>query len=848
MCSLNKEKVLFMAVFLFSFLVFNQYYPLTLFMPDAFKNPVENASGAMYRPMKDEEIFPEGLFSYWSGNSRNLFSKVQEKKKLPPVALDLPVISLPSRIMLSPVPGTASCFWQPFVSQNLTALAADQVTMSGENLERYLVVKEGKEMSALAQKAKGMVRMQDTIFMKDGKRFRGKIISENAQEILLSILENKATQNFVIPAARILKVEKQIQLDEVYQQLWQELDAKDSRGFLELAQSCEENALYEVAQDYFQKIVKSFPTWAEGYLGFASFLRRRLDIDKALHIYALAKENGIHQESITIGMAEIAFSIGLKEKACKMLLPLREFPSIIKGIEYSFATKQYQTVETLIAKARTLGLDAEQKKTLLYWDAMLSMCRGNIEKCLSLCEECAEPVSAEMDNLKGAALYLQGKLGDSARSLTKAIEKRNVWALYNLSLVYFAGGASSQAAGILKRILDTPEIIEDPSTVKATLAYVNFFSDPEKNYGLSSQMLKEAQIHNPQNPLPYYLLGEIGKTQADQQEVAFQSYQRALSLDFQITPALISLGVLSVQSNNLSDSIRYFQEASFRNMPGPWKANVHSYIALVYAHSEEFVKAQEQISLAYKIEENHIFSLQISAWISNKKGAVSEAISTLEILLGKMPKNEYALRAKEAIEENQGLFLWSDQFQREDSEKIRRQWQEIEQDGIDIALREGKAVFSGSNIKGNVPAFLLRSTESHSFISIKADISNSESNMAYTGILYGNIEGDCLYFGKNSQNQLVYAKTKQGTPLKWQSILDKDQPVLMPEKAWNNLQIMRSRKEKNALSLVLDGKILVNIPWDKEKPGKKDIGFFGLHEANISWQLSIDNIQLVEKQ
>ena len=818
------------------------------FVPDAFKNPSANVASGHYRYMKDEEIFVDTFFSYWSATARDPFAEKKEKKKLPPASLEIPQISFPLKIMLPPVPGTSSSFWQPFIPMSAAPLEADMVTLVAENLEKYLLLKEEKETLSLSQKIKAMVRPQDSIFMKDGKKFKGNIIAENNQEIVLSCSENKAIQNLVFPLSRILKIERKMNLEEAYIFLWKGLDSRDSKGFLELAQSAEENNLPEISQDFFQKFLQAFPSLSEGYLAYASFLRKRLDLDQAYHVYCLAQKNGISQESIIVGMAEIAFSLGLKEKALRLLLPLREFSSLIKAVEFAFALKEETTVENILAKIRSLPLNVEQKKILLYWDALLALYKGNIEKSLSFCEEAAEGISPELSAIQGNALYLQGKPKDACLSLKKAIEKRNVYALYNLSLVYFMGEAYIQATGILKKLLDTPEIQEDPSTVKATIAYISFISNPEENYAQALQLLKEAQINNPENPLPFYLAGEIHKGKKESQEIACQNYQKALALDFQLTPALLSLGILSIQNSNLSDAIRYFQEALFRPLPSSLRADVHAYLSIVYAENEEFLQAQEHIDKAFKIQENHILALQLSAWIANKKGAISEALSHLDHLLAKNPKDEYALKAKEEITENEGLFLWEEQFQREDGEKIRRQWQEIEQDGIDIALREEKAVFSGTNIRGNVSAFLLRSHDFQTFVSIKADLFSKEASAASTGILYGNTEGDCLYFGKNAQNQIVYGKSKQGALPKWQNILDKDQPVLYPETGMANFQIQRTRKEKNTYSLLMDGKLLAKIVWEKEKPGKKDIGFFGFSESHLPWKLEIDNVQIIEKQ
>ncbi len=845
MCAINKEKILFLLILFFSIFVFKEYYPMTFFTPDAFKNPPGKVSSGHYRPMSDEEIFPGAFHTYWSGNSRNPFVKIQEKKKLPPASLELPKIVLPSKILLPPVPCPASSFWQPIGQINFSPLETDLVTLGTENLDRYLASKEEKIISPFSLKIKSLVKPQDTIFMKDGKRYKGKILSENSQEILLTTGESKASQNLLLPVSRILKIEKQISLEQVYQQSWKDLEEKDSKGFLSLAQSCEENGLPDLAQDFFQKVIRSFPSWDEAYLSYASFLRRRLDWDQAYQVYSLAKENGISQEAITMGMAEIIFAIGLKEKALRLLLPLRDFPSIVKALEFSFALKQEQTIESLLVKARALPLDQSQKKILLYWEALFALYKGDMETCLAYCKEYPEPLTPELENVKGISFYLQGKLGDACRSFTKAIEKRNVWAFYNLSLVYFMGGAYPQATGILKKILDIPEIVEDPSSVKAVLAYITFFSEPEKNYIIASQLLKEGQINNPQNPIPFYLLGEISRTQSSQQEVAIQNYQKALELDFQLHPALVALGVLSIQNNNLSDAIRYFQELLLRPLPSFLKADIHAYIALAYTANEEFLKAQEHIAQAYKMQENHTLALQISAWIANKRSFIPEALASLEVLLTKNPRDDYALKAKEEILENQGLFLWEEEFQREDSEKIRRQWQEVEQDGIDISLREQKAIFSGRSIRGNIPSFLLRSVDTQTFVALNADIF-SEANMVYTGIIYGNLEGDCLYFGKNPQNQVVYAKAKPNSLIKWQNALENEKPVLWTE-THSTVQLLRMRNEKNTYAFLLNGKILAKVIFEKEKPGKKDIGFFAFSETNLFWQLSIDNVKIIEK-
>ena len=121
------------------------------------------------------------------------------------------------------------------------------------------------------------------------------------------------------------------------------------------------------------------------------------------------------------------------------------------------------------------------------------------------------------------------------------------------------------------------------------------------------------------------------------------------------------------------------------------------------------------------------------------------------------------LTPRTQIAYNDGLVVWQDSFSRPNRDRIRRRWEEFEQDGIEIFVRQHQVVFAGQNIVGHIHGSLLRSIRPETFVAISADFFTGEkTDQAYSGILLTTSaypKGPALYFAKTPGNVLAYALT-----------------------------------------------------------------------------------------
>ncbi|MHC4473522.1 MAG: hypothetical protein ACYS99_21475, partial [Planctomycetota bacterium] len=105
----------------------------------------------------------------------------------------------------------------------------------------------------------GAPAIGDTIYLKNGAKFEGKLVKETATEVIFKV-KGMGTQTF--KKKDVLKVEKGESAFDVYEKRRKAIKPDDSNGLFELGAWCEENALRKEARACYRAAMKADPDHA----------------------------------------------------------------------------------------------------------------------------------------------------------------------------------------------------------------------------------------------------------------------------------------------------------------------------------------------------------------------------------------------------------------------------------------------------------------------------------------------------------------------------------------------------------------------------------------------------------
>jgi len=792
-------------------------------------------------PMQDATLGQADYSIHWekpvSGSwqvKRSLFRPISEKKKVPPPTLELPKIEINAVLWIPPIPRPASMYWHQYPLHRIDPLPPDLAL----NLPQLTELSAQEPLSILANDIKANMRDQDLLILADGSQYQGKIISEAGNEIMLATTKGLNAQNLTFPKDRILRIHRRISLTEILQNRLSKVQ-HDPQQWATLLEAGAELELDDLVKPSYAQLLEKFPKSAEAYHSYARYLASRLDWEGACQVYLNTQQKGISSDALKLSEAELFARLGLPQRAIAILSTIAKPNAWIRGLEIAGSISDWNQVGEFLDRLQKLSERQAKpiQDIIVEWQARLALYRGEIEECLTICQKANKPLSSKILNIQGACLYLQGKLPQACLALQQAAKDQEIWAFYNLALVYANGGAWDSAIEILNKLLAHPAIVAEPSIVKATLGYCTYQKSPEL-FPLANTLFEDALKCNPQNPLAWYLWAEILKDK--QLSQAVNAYQKALDLDFAFTNPLFRLATLTLEN---SDSTYYLEEAKARNLNELQSAETELNFAVHYILQEKWDQAQRSLQEALRIANQHLPILKLAAWQHNREDNAKLALNYLDRALSQAPNDEYCLATRQKIIENQNLVIWEDSFSRSDG-LLRRRWQTIEQDGIHIFLRNQQAVMSGTNFKGNLLSGFIRHLPTENFVKIQLYL-HSSSPTAYVGLFYGiwDKEGDKegIYFGKGKDQSIVYTTSKSKKKEPWQTLGPwPDKPVA--------IAIARSRTEADTYLLLLNDQVVSKLNFKLSQEKQMQAGTFGFASQNQTWECTWDNAQIWEAQ
>lgn len=782
------------------------------------------------------ELLPS-LIQPFTSPGRQPFRPITEKKKMPPVVLALPVWQMNVTVFLPPRPGPAAMYWHQLPKERGTPLSADQINHIPilTRLSNIAIPLESK-LSALATDFNAQIRPQDMVSLKDGKSYSGKLVSITNKQVVL--FANEGKRSYPFPRDRVAKIQRKMLFDDVLQAYWKRM-GNDAPSAVRLLEAAQELNNTEWAEAYYQKLLEQFPDAYEVYLSYGRYWEQKCAWEQALQVYQHATQRNIANESLKLAEADLLSRMNLSSQALATLAKASRPMSWLKAVEIAVQSQNWTAANQFLQKFQG-SYDPNTQDQIWYWQARIALQQGDIEGCSALCQKIRTSTPA-LVNLQAVVLYCQGQFAQAVPLLEKAIADGELDAVYNLALVYAAGGALAPAQELLAKLAELPHWKADASSIKAILGYWQYPTSPEK-YEETAKLFQAAATINSQNPLVWGLWAETAYN-AQQYAVVIGHCQKALELDFYWALPLVRLAATQLQQNQSKEARQYLLEAHARSWIPAYMADIEAGLAQTYLMEQEQTTAYQYLLAATKHVNSHSHANKLLAWQVNLQGNPNQALAYLDLVITQNSEDEYAQTAQKLIDENQKIMLWEDSFSRDDG-PVRRRWQESAQDGIEIAIRQQKVLFHGTNFKGGITS-LLRWTETAHFYTFRMQVEARTCDKSWVGIFYGNWDEGGIVFGKTSDQRIAYAIGKPGRWDSWQFLSAPgyerwpEQPV--------RLSIAQSREQRNLLSLMMGDQVLAQVQF-RGSPSKIQVGAFGFANAGESWQANFDNAQILEME
>ncbi|BBM82926.1 tetratricopeptide repeat protein [Candidatus Uabimicrobium amorphum] len=824
MQTINKQQILFFSSTLVGFFLFYTSYTskqIELFTTRTTSSDFSRKSASMSSP------FPErNFYSYWSGKERYVFRKVDNYKKLPPSKMAFPQVEISKNFYLLPLP----------VAKTIKIIAKDSFSAIEEEIvvpEQQQQSSSEKEYSRLAKILLRKVLKEDVILMNNGKKFSGKIISENRKEVIIHVVQKKT--NYNLPKKQIQKIYRQIDIENVCKREAKRLASLSLQKRLQLASACAELEQHSLAQTLFKKTLEKFPNEEQAFLGFVDYWLENLNYEQASHWIEKAHQSFKNSLEIERKYAQLLSKLNFDISFLKTFQKSQKPQDVFEKIAYAIHNHNYTEAQQQLALIADVK-NENDKEGYFYWKAYLEYIEGKFPSALKTSEKIAKSAKwlQKIAAIRGAIFYLQGDLPKAREVLLPNAQQGDLVSLYNLALVYLASNAAEEAQKILDNLQKSSIALSHNVTcAKAYIAYVA--EEIDTAIELAEKSIKES----PKSFLANYVAAEIYYQQQNVSK-AYELYSRALQLRFSFTPVLVRLAEITYRSNNIRDSFVYIEELLKRQdaLFADDVIRVYNLLSQIYIQQQQYAKAKEVLQKSIQVSATNTDTLKLFAILANQSGDYDVAASYLNKVLQINANDEYAKQYTYNIKLNKKSIYWEDTFSRKGSNDVRRGWFEEENNGIVIQLRNSQVFFSGTQ-RNNSTTQISRQVPEKRFLAISADITTIAK--AYVGIIISS-GNNRLLFGKDPDNDIGYGLQKSETVWEWNKI----ENFTWPKDPVVRLKIKKLpvKKSKDSYEMYINDQMVKKFQTKLNR--NLQTGFFGKADFGIPWSMHVDNARIVE--
>lgn len=824
MHTINKQQLLFFSSTLIGFFLFYTSYTskqIELFTTQTTSSNFSQKSTSMPSP------FPEkNFYSYWSGEKRYVFRKVDNYKKLPPSTMDFPQVEISENFYLLPLP----------ITKTIKIIAKDSFSAIAEEIvvpELQQQNSSQKEYSRLAKILLSKVLEEDVILMNNGRKFSGKIISENRKEVIIHVVQKKT--NYNLPKKQIQKISRNIDIENVCKREAKRLSTLSLSQRLQLASACAELQQHSLARTLFSKTIAKFPNEEQAFLSFVDYWLEQLNYDQACHWIEKAHQSFANSLEIERKYAHLLIKLNFDITFLKTFHQSQNPQDVFSKIAYAVQKQDYTEAQRQLQFLSKVT-NQDEKEGYWYWKAYLEYIEGKFTLALATSENITKSAKwlQKISSIRGAIFYLQGDLPKAREVLLPYAQQGDLASLYNLALVYFASNAVEDAQKILDNIQQhSVTLSHEVTCAKAYIAYSA--GDTSTAIELTEKALKQ----DAQSFLANYIAAEIHYKQQNVSK-SYELYSQALQLRFSFTPVLVRLAEITYRSNNIRDSFVYIEELLKRQdaLFADDIIRVYNLLSQIYIREQQYAKAKEILEKSIQVSASNIDTLKLFAILANQSGDYDVAASYLNKVLQINANDDYAKKYAYNIQLNKRSVYWEDTFSRKDSNDVRRGWFEEENNGVVIQLRNSQVFFSGTQ-RNSRPTQISRKVPEKQFLAISADITTIAK--AYVGIVISS-GNNRLFFGKDPDNNIGYGLQKSETVWEWENI----ENTVWPKEPVVRLQIKKLpvKRSKDSYEMYVNGQMVKKLATKLNRD--LQTGFFGKADFGIPWSMHIDNARIVE--
>ncbi|MEK7485124.1 MAG: tetratricopeptide repeat protein [Planctomycetota bacterium] len=801
---------------------------------------------------------------YWEETTLKPFQEISEKKPLeslmlppppfPPLTfLNLLVVPYPQFSKLPRV-SKNTLFEQFILTDEEREKEAEEAAQENTTIEPETPLKPLEENPLLvdeeAKKIKELkklgVRPYDMILLKNNTQIEGKILNQLEGDILIEIKTGKAKDSrYTAKKEEIQQVVPALSLTTVYRQKIQETTNQDThfkiaQDLIQYAETYQDPECLTLAQEIFRQLLKNRPQ-PELYLALDQIYQKNALLEDRLAFYEEARVQGTLFPELLCREAEILLTLGANELAEQRLQEARKLDPVFERapkmlIQFYLESHQFDSALNLLEK-----LGSSSKSYPLLWAHYLYATGqfAQAEKALyKLLPE--QQVQPEITFLIGNCLYYQGKYTEAIACYEQIQNKIAVSVSENLATSYLRLKKHAKAKQFYS--IFAQEHPENPAPGYTGLGMVEMGT---KKLESAEKFLADALNADPTsllasyyNAVLWYSKGEI--------EQAEEQLKSLLNNHFYFKEPCLLLAQIQGEQQQYDTATIYLEEYLSAS---PEDADRSAHLAYLYLLQNQEEKARILLEEVLNTNPSHLYSLRGLAYLENLKKNQRESIRRFEEILAKQPDDEYAKLHYLRIKNNVSYVRWDDNFSRKDSLEIARQWIEEENVGIQIQVKNQQLLFEGTQTEGNQYTFAERSTEAEQFISFRADLTlKSGQSMVGIHLRPGKNSRGVLknfYFGRDKNGQLVYSRYERGQQtFQWETI-----GTWPSSGEFHQLKIERKDELQGTFTIWLDDRLLpAEIVLPEFKAGPLKVGIFGSASTNASWNLQIDNVQIVEKK
>ncbi|MFH1231247.1 MAG: tetratricopeptide repeat protein [Planctomycetota bacterium] len=693
----------------------------------------------------------------------------------------------------------------------------------------------------------------DVLTLQNGLEIRGKYIGEDNDNVWFV----PAGRNAVVTYKRrdISNIKRtSYTTDELYEIELKKVSVDDAYSWWRLSEWCFEKGLEDKAVAALQKAVKINDHELKFYLKLSDYYRKKKDFDNEFALYQKALQSTlINKETIYFKLGEAYEILGLFKEALDSYekavgINSNYVEALLNSANLYCLTRNYDSALKIYERLRDLS-PTEVK--VFEGLGLLEYQRGNLAKAREILLKIAERsgISADTLNILGMLFVLDADYSNAGQYFIKSISNNPdcTPAWNNLGFLYLSANLYPQAEMLFNEYSSLNPADEVSLIGLGYLKWLNNKTDE------ALTLFNSALKMMPDSFVAHYVRGQLYFNQQDYQN-AQQDFAWCLSTVPSFTETLYYLAMVSLYQKDYKQAIQYYK-AYLNQMPPNLMSGVDDFNSSIALVGNGDIGQARKILTEDNHLKNYVPSLNLLAYIDYNEHNVEQAIKRLEesMSIDKSIANAYARDSLDKIRRAFNQTIWSDNFDRVDSNVLGGGWAETEKYGVEIAIVNKQCLFKGSqSLNATGLATIEKTVSKSTFIKWEVRLKIDLTSDAIAGIYFSNSAKDNTLFIARNKQQFVYGSSNKpdAPPAEW---LPFQKQVTPAEDFKITLEPVVSKGRLAEFRCFIDDVLCGTIQvksnsFSNSKDTTYLIGIFGYAPLNKQWELAVKNVKIFEEK